>query len=78
LLVASGLGFFAFNLQDVLLEPYGGEILRMSVSQTTQLTAFMALGAMFAFCWPRTSCGGNMNRYGWRPRACWWGSWHLR
>jgi hypothetical protein len=27
LLVASGLGFFAFNLQDVLLEPYGGEIL---------------------------------------------------
>lgn len=49
LLVASGLGFFAFNLQDVLLEPYGGEILRMTVSQTTQLTAFMALGAMFAF-----------------------------
>lgn len=49
LLVASGLGFFAFNLQDVLLEPYGGEILAMTVSQTTQLTAFMALGAMFAF-----------------------------
>lgn len=49
LLVASGLGFFAFNLQDVLLEPYGGEILGLSVSQTTQLTAFMALGAVFAF-----------------------------
>lgn len=49
LLVAAFLGFFAFNLQDVLLEPYGGEILGMSVSATTQLTAFMALGAMFAF-----------------------------
>jgi BCD family chlorophyll transporter-like MFS transporter len=49
LLVASGLGFFAFNLQDVLLEPYGGEILGMTVSQTTQLTAFMALGAVFSF-----------------------------
>jgi BCD family chlorophyll transporter-like MFS transporter len=49
LLVASGLGFFAFNLQDVLLEPYGGEILGLSVSATTQLTAFMALGAVFAF-----------------------------
>lgn len=49
LLVASGLGFFAYNLQDVLLEPYGGEILGMTVSQTTQLTAFMALGAMFSF-----------------------------
>ena len=49
LLVASGLGFFAFNLQDILLEPYGGEILRLSVSATTGLTAIMALGAVFAF-----------------------------
>jgi hypothetical protein len=29
LLVATGLGFFAFNMQDVLLEPYGGEILQL-------------------------------------------------
>ncbi len=49
LLVASGLGFFAFNLQDVLLEPYGGEILGLSVSQTTMLTAIMAFGAVLAF-----------------------------
>lgn len=49
LLVASGLGFFAFNLQDVLLEPYGGEILGLSVSATTGLTAIMALGAVVAF-----------------------------
>ncbi|HYW32109.1 MAG TPA: BCD family MFS transporter [Gemmatimonas sp.] len=49
LLVASGLGFFAFNLQDVLLEPYGGEILGFSVSQTTLLTGVMALGAVVAF-----------------------------
>ena len=49
LLVASGLGFFAFNLQDVLLEPYGGEILGLSVSQTTLLTGIMAFGAVLAF-----------------------------
>jgi len=49
LLVASGLGFFAFNLQDVLLEPYGGEVLGLSVSQTTMLTAIMAVGAVIAF-----------------------------
>jgi len=49
LLVASGLGFFAFNLQDVLLEPYGGEILGLSVSQTTLLTGIMAVGAVAAF-----------------------------
>jgi len=49
LLVASGLGFFAFNLQDVLLEPYGGEVLGLTVSQTTLLTGIMALGAVGAF-----------------------------
>jgi BCD family chlorophyll transporter-like MFS transporter len=51
LLVACGLGFFAFNLQDVLLEPYGGEILHFSVSETTALTAIMAFGAVLAFAW---------------------------
>ena len=45
----SGLGFFAFNLQDVLLEPYGGEILHQTVGQTTALTGIMAMGAILAF-----------------------------
>lgn len=49
LLVATGLGFFAFNMQDVLLEPYGGEILGWSVAQTTSLTGIAAAGALLAF-----------------------------
>jgi BCD family chlorophyll transporter-like MFS transporter len=49
LLVGVGLGFFAFNMQDVLLEPYGGEILHLRVGQTTALTGIMALGAIVAF-----------------------------
>jgi MFS transporter, BCD family, chlorophyll transporter len=49
LLGAVGLGFFAFNLQDVLLEPYGGEILGFSVAETTALTAIMAFGAVISF-----------------------------
>jgi BCD family chlorophyll transporter-like MFS transporter len=49
LLIATGLGFFAFNMQDVLLEPYGGEILRWSVGQTTTLTGIAAGGALLAF-----------------------------
>lgn len=49
LLVATGLGFFAFNMQDVLLEPYGGEILNWSVGQTTSLTGIAAAGAILAF-----------------------------
>lgn len=40
------LGTMAFNMQDVLLEPYGGEILGLSVSATTLLTAMWAMGAL--------------------------------
>ncbi|SMY07051.1 PucC family protein [Flavimaricola marinus] len=40
------LGTLAFNMQDVLLEPYGGEILGLSVSATTLLTAMWAGGAL--------------------------------
>jgi BCD family chlorophyll transporter-like MFS transporter len=48
-LVAVGLGTVAFAMQDTLLEPYGGEILHLGVSQTTMLTALMAGGALMAF-----------------------------
>jgi MFS transporter, BCD family, chlorophyll transporter len=48
-LVAVGLGTAAFNMQDVILEPYGGEILKLGVGATTQLTALMAGGALLAF-----------------------------
>lgn len=49
LLLVVALGTCAFSMQDVLLEPYGGEILGLSVSHTTYLTAIWALGALIAF-----------------------------
>jgi len=49
LLVVIFLGTLAFNMQDVLLEPYGGEILGLSVSATTLLTAMWAIGALAGF-----------------------------
>ncbi|KAA5605056.1 BCD family MFS transporter [Roseospira marina] len=49
LLVAVGLGTAAFTMQDVLLEPYGGEVLGLSVSQTTLLTALLAGGNLVGF-----------------------------
>ncbi len=48
-LVAVGLGTAAFSMQDILLEPYGGEVLRLSVSATTMLTALLAGGTLVAF-----------------------------
>ncbi|RZM01128.1 MAG: MFS transporter, partial [Sphingomonas sp.] len=49
LLVAVGLGAAAFSMQDVLLEPYGGQILQLSVGATTSLTALWALGMLAGF-----------------------------
>jgi BCD family chlorophyll transporter-like MFS transporter len=46
---ATFLGTLAFNMQDIVLEPYGGEILGLSVSATSALTALMATGALLAF-----------------------------
>ncbi len=48
-LAAIGLGTLAFSMQDVLLEPYGGQVLGMTVGQTTWLTAALALGGLFGF-----------------------------
>ncbi len=44
-----GLGTMGFAMQDVLLEPYGGQVLGMSVGQTTWLTAAFASGCLAGF-----------------------------
>jgi BCD family chlorophyll transporter-like MFS transporter len=48
-LVAIALGTLAFGMQDVLLEPYGGQVLGMSVGETTWLTASLAIGGLLGF-----------------------------
>jgi MFS transporter, BCD family, chlorophyll transporter len=50
-LIVIGLGTMAFGMQDVLLEPYGGEVLKLSVSSTTYLTATLAAGSLIGFAW---------------------------
>lgn len=50
LLAAIGIGAAAFAMQDALLEPYGGEILGLSVGSTTMLTGAWAGGALTGFC----------------------------
>ncbi|NBW53818.1 MAG: MFS transporter [Betaproteobacteria bacterium] len=50
-LFSVGVGTMAFSMGDVLLEPFGGEILRLAVSETTLLTALLALGGLTGFAW---------------------------
>ena len=44
-----GLGTAAFSMQDIVLEPFGGEVLHLGVGLTSSLTALSAGGALFAF-----------------------------
>jgi len=48
-LIIVGFGTMAFSMEDVLLEPYGGEILHLSVASTTLLTATLACGSLMGF-----------------------------
>jgi len=48
-LAAVALGTCAFNMQDIILEPYGGQVLHLTVGQTTLLTAALAGGTLCAF-----------------------------
>ena len=49
LLVAVGLGTAGFSMQDILLEPFGGQVFGMGVGQTTWLTAILAGGTLLGF-----------------------------
>jgi BCD family chlorophyll transporter-like MFS transporter len=48
-LIAVGLGTMGFSMEDVLLEPYGGQVLHLTVGSTTKLTATLALGGLVGF-----------------------------
>jgi len=49
LLAVVALGTFGFGMADVLLEPYGGQVLGLSVADTTRLTALLAGGTLVGF-----------------------------
>ena len=38
------IGLFSFFMQDVILEPFGGEVFNLSTSQTTRFNSFLGIG----------------------------------
>ena len=62
-LVAVWFGTFAFGLQDVLLEPYGGQVLHLPVSATTSLTALLATGGLVGFALAARLLAPGRDRY---------------
>lgn len=58
-LAAIGLGTMAFSMSDVVLEPFGGELLSLAVAETTKLTALLALGTLIGFGWASRTLGAG-------------------
>jgi MFS transporter, BCD family, chlorophyll transporter len=50
-LVGVGLGTAGFSMQEIVLEPYGAQVLGLSVSATSLLTGLLAFGGLLAFTW---------------------------
>lgn len=63
LLVAVALGSAAFSMQDILLEPFGGQVFGMSVGQTTMLTATLAAGTLAGFALSARLLGRGGNAF---------------
>lgn len=40
------LGMFSFFMQDAVLEPFGGEVFRLEVAQTTRFNAYLGVGVI--------------------------------
>jgi len=62
-IVAVALGTAAFSMQDILLEPYGGEILHLGVGATTALTGILAAGTLVGFIVAARQLGRGTDAY---------------
>jgi BCD family chlorophyll transporter-like MFS transporter len=69
-LAVIGLGTAGFAMQDVLLEPYGGQVLGLGVGATTGLTALMAGGGVAGFILAARWLSGGQDPY----RICGYGA----
>lgn len=63
LLAALALGTAAFSMQDVLLEPYGGQVLALTVGATTMLTAILATGTLVGLTIAARLLSSGFNAY---------------
>ena len=62
-MVATACGTVAFSMSDILLEPFGGQILKLSVSTTTMLTATLAVGSLLGLALAARMLGREADAY---------------
>ncbi len=69
-LVIVGVGTMGFGMAEILLEPFGGQVLSFSVSATTTLTALLAFGGLLGFAYASHVLGKGADAY----RVTWTGA----
>jgi BCD family chlorophyll transporter-like MFS transporter len=62
-LVVVGVGTMAFGMADILLEPFGGQVLGLEVAATTRLTALLAFGGLLGFSYASYVLGRGADPY---------------
>lgn len=62
-LVVVGIGTMAFGMADILLEPFGGQVLGLEVAATTKLTALLAGGGLIGFSYASWTLGRGADPY---------------
>ncbi len=62
-LIIIGLGTMAFGMAEILLEPFGGQVLNFSVASTTKLTALLAFGGLLGFSFAARTLGRGGDPY---------------
>ncbi len=62
-LVVVGIGTMAFGMADILLEPFGGQVLNLSVGATTRLTALFAFGGLLGFAFASWRLANGADAY---------------
>jgi MFS transporter, BCD family, chlorophyll transporter len=72
-LTVIGIGTLAFGMQDVLIEPYGGQVLQMDVGATTYLTATLAAGGLAGFALASVVLGRGGTPYRMAATGAWLG-----
>ena len=63
LFVATAIGTCGFTMQDILLEPFGGQIMGLSVGATTGLTALLAGGMIVALALSARRLGRGLDAH---------------
>ena len=71
-LLAVGVGTMAFSMEDVLLEPYGGQILISRWVPPPSSRRPWPLADCWVLVWPRACSAAATIRRAWRAMAPWW------